>query len=433
MKLRLIALLLFILPFTAQAVPAIQEAHLTNGLRVLLMEAHNVPMVSMQLSMVAGSRFDPEAKGGTASMLATMLTDHTALHAHKAWADRLDAEAIQLGGGVDHDALNLSLTVLKDALHPGLDALAEALLQPGWNKQRFKIIKQDSIAAARKQLEEPGVRAAEAAANLLFADHPYGHRSGGSLASLERIELADLQALYARQLKPASAVLAVSGDITMAELKPLLEERLSQWQGTPTVKLTEIDAPRAVAGSNSDIELPTSQTQLQLLRLGPARSSQEFFPIFVLNHILGGGGFGSRLMEEVREKRGLVYGVYSYFIPLATQGPFVISLQTKGEQAGQAERVVRDLLAEMAAGGISNSQLKASKENLIGSFAQRMDSNRERVGLIAMIGLYGLPLDYLSRWTERVDAVTLKQVKAEAARYLEPAQWNRVRVGANLK
>jgi len=145
--------------------------------------------------------------------------------------------------------------------------------------------------------------------------------------------------------------------------------------------------------------------------------------------MLGGGGFGSRLMEEVREQRGLVYGVYSYFIPLAVPGPFVISLQTRADQAGEAEVVVREVMAAMASGKISRKQMDASKENLIGSFAQRMDSNRERVGLISMIGLYHLPLDYLVRWTERVKKVSLKQVKVAAALYLQPQQWNRVRVG----
>jgi len=168
---------------------------------------------------------------------------------------------------------------------------------------------------------------------------------------------------------------------------------------------------------------------VQLLRQGSARGDAYFFPVVVLNHILGGGGFGSRLMEEVREKRGLVYGVYSYFVPLAVPGPFVISLQTRADQAGAAEAVVRTVMADMAAGKISAKQFKASKENLIGSFAQRMDSNRERVGLMAMIGMYHLPLDYLSRWTERVQHVTLAQVKQQAAHYLDPAQWNRVRVG----
>ncbi len=431
----LITLMVFL--FTAitqaQAIPPIQQAQLKNGLRVLLMEAHNVPMVSMKLSLPGGSRFDANIgknrKGGTASLLADMISDHTARHAHPVWDDLLDADAIKLGAGAGRDDFSLALTVLKDALKPGLDAFSEALLQPGWDKKRFAILKQDAIAAAQKAQEEPGVRAAQAAAALLFPQHPYGHRPGGTMASLKRINLGDLKSLYVAQFKPSGAVLAVSGDITMAELLPLLKVRLGGWQGKPAKGLMDISQPAIVAGKQADVALPTTQMLVQLLRLGPPRSDADFFPAFVLNHILGGGGFASRLMQEVREDRGLVYGVYSYFQPLAAPGPFVITLQTKADQAKQAEAVVRHVLADMAAGHISSKQLKASKENLTGSFAQRMDSNRERVGLISMIGLYHLPLDYLSRWQERVQAVTLAQVKAQAARYLKPEQWNRVRVG----
>jgi len=413
----------------AQAVPPIQQAQLENGVRVLLMEAHNVPMVAMKLDMPAGSRFDATGKGGTASLMAAMLGDHTARHAHTVWADLLDADAIKLGAGAGRDDFGISLTVLKDALKPGLDAFAEALLQPGWDKKRFAILKHDSIAAAQKAQEEPGVRAAEASAELLFAKHPYGHRPGGTMKSLARIELTDLKDLYQRQIKPSGAVLAVSGDITMAELLPLLNARFSGWKGKAARGLMDIASAKTVAGKSQDVALPTSQMLVQLIRQGPARSDEDFFPVFVLNHILGGGGFGSRLMEEVREKRGLVYGVYSYFQPLAVPGPFVITLQTKASQAKKAETVVRDVLTSMAAGKITAKQMIASKDNLIGGFAQRMDSNRERVGLISMIGLYNLPLDYLSRWIARVQAVTLDQVKAQAAKYLKSEQWNRVRVG----
>jgi len=298
--------------------------------------------------------------------------------------------------------------------------------------ESFTILKQDSIASAQKAQEEPGARASQAAAQLLFGDHPYGHRPGGSLQSLPHIELADLKALYQAQIKPQGAVLAVSGDITLAELVPLLEARLANWQGKPVQGMNDISPPAAVAGKQVDVKLPTTQTLVQLLRLGPARSDANFFPAFVLNHMLGGGGFASRLMEEVREKRGLAYGVYSYFVPLAAPGAFAITLQTRADQAEQAEVVVRSLLTEMAAGKITEKQLQASKAFLVGSFAQRMDSNRERVGLLAMIGIYDLPLDYLSVWTERVEAVTLEQLRGQAALYLEPATWNRVRVGADL-
>jgi len=429
MKRLSILLGLLLISHTAWAVPPIQEARLDNGLRVLLMEAHQVPMVAMQLNVVAGSRFDPEGREGTAMMLASMLTDHTAKHTHEAWNRLLDQDAIKLGSDVDVDRLSLSLTVLREALESGLDAFAEALLQPGWSRKRFASLQQDVIAAARKAKEEPGVVASEASRALLFGTHPYGHRAEGTPASLKQVGLKDLQRLYRRQVKPAGAVLAVSGDITMQELLALLKPRLGAWQGTPEKALYAIESPATVKGQRKDVAMHTTQTLVQLVRLGPARNAQDFFPTFVLNHMLGGGGFGSKLMEEVREKRGLVYGVYSYFAPLATHGPFVITLQTRADQADEASRVVRQTMQAMAEGHISRKDLKATRANLVGSFAQRMDSNRERVGLMSMIGLYDLPLDYLQQWTGSVQAVSLQDIKKEAARWLTPESWNEGRVG----
>jgi len=411
------------------AVPAIQSAQMNNGLKILLIEAHNVPMVSMQLSMPAGSRFDQQEKAGTANMLATLLSDHTAKHDDKAWAEWLDSEALRLGASASRDTLSLSLTVVKESLPVGLAAFSEALLQPGWHKKRFLSLREDSIAAAIKEQETPGSQAAQATAKLLYGIHGYGHTTNGSAKSLANIQLHDLQTLYNNQVRPVGSVLAVSGDITMQEILTLLKPMLKNWQGKPKVAALDIQEAKPVKGQSSYVSIPTSQALVQLSRIGIARSNDDFFSLFVMNHLLGGGGFGSKLMEEVREKRGLVYGVYSYFIPLAASGPFVITLQTRAQQAEQATQVVHNVMQSMANGNITKQQLKATKSNLIGSFAQRMDSNRERVGLLSMIGFYQMPLNYLQAWTAHVEAVTLADVKRMSKIYLQTNDWNIIEVG----
>ncbi|MDQ6975215.1 MAG: insulinase family protein, partial [Mariprofundaceae bacterium] len=201
-------------PLLVQAQTAIQEAKLSNGIHVLLMEAHNVPMVAMQLLLPSGSRFDPKGKGGTAALMASMLTDHTKIHDHKAWAAWLDSEAVSLGAGVSRDALIYSTTVLSEALPLGLDMLAESLLQPAWDAKRFVILQQDAIAGATKAMETSGYRASIYTSAILYGEHAYGHRPGGTLESLAKITLNDLKKLYAKQFKPAGVTLAVSGDIT---------------------------------------------------------------------------------------------------------------------------------------------------------------------------------------------------------------------------
>jgi zinc protease len=422
-------LCLCLLASTATASTTIEEARLDNGLRILLTEAHNVPMVSMQLVLPAGSRFDPAQKGGVATLLAEMLGDHSAKHDHDAWSRWLDREAAHLGSGASKDTMALSLTVLREALPQGLDMLSEALLQPGWQAKRLSILQQDAIAAANKALEEPRERAAEYTAGALYGSHPYGHRASGSIASLKRITMTDLQQLYDAQCKPQGSVLAVSGDITMKELVPLLQARLQGWQGAPATAAMTIEPVKPQAIHDEHIAMTTTQMLVQFSRLGIARSNVDFFPVLVLNHLLGGSGFGSILMEEVREKRGMVYGVYSYVIPMLAQGPFMITLQTRADQADKAIAVVKEQLQTMADGHIDADRLNKTKGNLIGGFAQRMDSNRERVGLIAMIGFYHLPLDYLQRWTKQIESVTLADVKRTAEHYLPPEQWNIVQLG----
>jgi len=423
------SLILFSFMGVTYAVPNIQTAQLDNGLKILLIEAHNVPMVSMQLTMPAGSRFDGQEKAGTASMLATVLSDHTAKHDDKAWAEWLDSEALRLGASASRDTLSLSLTVVKESLAVGLDAFSEALLQPGWHKKRFLSLREDNIAAAIKSQETPGTQAAQATAKLLYGTHGYGHTTSGTAKSLPHIQLNDLKTLYMNQVRPVGSVLAVSGDITMQEILTLLTPHLKHWYGKPKVPALSIKQPSLVEGQSFHVTIPTSQALVQLSRLGIARSSTDFFPLFVMNHLLGGGGFGSKLMEEVREKRGLVYGIYSYFIPLASPGPLVITLQTRAEQAEKATQVVHDVMQSMVDGKINKKQLKATKSNLIGSFAQRMDSNRERVGLLSMIGFYQMPLDYLQRWTAHIESVTLADVKHMSTIYLQVNDWNIIEVG----
>jgi len=416
-------------PAPAMATPAIQEARLANGLRILLIEAHNVPMVAMRLSLPAGSRFDPAGHDGAASLLAATLTDHTAKHGHAAWADRLDAQAIRLSSGSSRDALSISLLTLKETLPGALDDLAEAALAPGWDGKRFAQMRDDAVAAARKSLEQPEVRAGAAAVAMVYAQHPYGHRPAGSVAGLAHVTMADMQAIYDAQCRPGGAVLAVSGDVTMAELKPMLAARFGRWHGKPNQPLYGIAAATAAVPGQAHIAMPTRQMTVMLIRQGIGRRSADLFPLLVMNHILGGGGFASRLMNEVREKRGLVYGIYSYFEPLAVPGPFVINLQTRADQAGEAVAVTRRVMQRMQQGHISAAELAAAKDNLAGSFAQRIDENHKRVALMSMIGLYGLPLDYLQVWTSKIDSVSLADVKRVAAAYLDPAAWSLVEVG----
>ncbi|HIP06493.1 MAG TPA: insulinase family protein [Mariprofundaceae bacterium] len=429
MRILLIVCSLFVLSVQAFSAPKVQQHVLDNGLNILLIEAHHVPMVAMKLVMPAGSRFDAENKGGSASLLASMLMDHTAKHDYQTWAAKLDETSIRLGAGVDKDALSLSLTVLKEMVDEGVGAMAQALLQPGWNQKRFDFIQQNTISGLTKAQEDAGTFAALAKGELLFPNHVYGHPASGTLDSVQNIHLKDLKQLYQQQVKPGGATLAISGDITMKEVILLMETHLGKWQGKPKVSLSNIAKPQPSEKQKIHHEMDKHQMLIEWVRLGPSRHNEGYISMMVLNHMLGGGGFGSLLMEEIREKRGLTYGVYSYFQPYETSGAYVIRLQTRADQADAAETVIQQVLQSLADGGITQDMLDKSKTNLMGGFAQRMDSNRERVGLLAMMGLYHRPLDYLENWTKSVESVTLAGVRRGAKVYFQPESWKQVWVG----
>jgi len=425
-------LFIICLVFSSQVVAgeSVQQHSLDNGLKILLIEAHNVPMVAMKLVVPAGSRFDAKGKGGSAAMLSGLLMDHTSQHNYQDWAMKLDDAAIRLGADVNQDSMSFSLTVLKEAMDEGVQALAEALLMPGWSQSRFDFLQQNAISAVTKAQEEATTHAVEATGKLLFSEHPYGHAVSGNLVTLPNLKLNDLKNLYQAQIKPMGATLAVSGDITMPELMTLLDQYLGVWQGSAKQAFEDIVLPKASGKSEQVIVLKDKhQALVQWVRLGLSRHDEDYMAALVLNHMLGGGGFGSRLMEEIREKRGLVYGVYSWFQPLETVGAFIIRLQTKADQAAEAEQVLAEVLQSLADGEFNQQDLDKSKTNLMGGFAQRMDSNRERAGLLAMMGLYHRPLNYLENWTKSVESVTLADVKRLAKQYLQPRDWKRVVVG----
>lgn len=427
-KLTLMAVLL-LSAGQAFAVSQVQQHTMENGLNILLIQADHVPMVAMKLVMPAGSRFDGKGRGGASSLLSTQLMDHTKKYDYQAWAAKLDDASIRLGANVDQDAMSMSLIVLKEAVAEGVDAMAQALLQPGWDKKRFDFLKKNAVSSMIKAQEEATTFATLATAELLFPEQPYGHPVSGTLDSLKAMQLSDLKSVYVRQVKPEGSTLAVSGNITMDEVITLAQTYFGQWQGKPQQLLSDIKQPSPSTKQSIHHVMDKHQTLVEWVRLGPSRHDKDYPSLLVLNHMLGGGGFGSRLMEEIREKRGLVYGVYSWFQPLETSGAYVIRLQTRADQAQEAEVVLRKVLKALSEGGITQEMLDKSKTNLMGGFAQRMDSNRERVGLLGMMGLYHRPLDYLQNWTKSVKSVTLADVRRDAKIYLPPDSWKQIWVG----
>jgi zinc protease len=262
----------------------------------------------------------------------------------------------------------------------------------------------------------------------VYGSHPYGFET--TPESLARISVADMQALYARSILPCRAKVSVVGAVGRDQADTLVQQLLARLPQTACAPLPSVGEVQPLArASDQRIPFDAAQAQVYIGQPGFKRNDPDFFPLVVGNYILGGGGFVSRLTTEVRERRGLTYGVSSDFSPGLHAGAFTVALQTRPDQANEAVQVVRKVVADFVAAGPTEVELEAAKSNLIGGFALRIDSNRKLLGNVANIAWNGLPLDYLDTWTQQVARVSSADIRRAFARVLQPAVMATVVVG----
>ncbi len=427
---------LFCLQMAHAGLP-IQHWTQPNGARVWLVESPAIPMVDVQIDFDAGGRRDPAQQAGLAAVMAGMLSKgvgargtDAALDENQlgeAWADL----GASFGAGAGGDRMSLSLRSLTepDLLERAVALAARQIAEPSfpdavWVRERL-------AASIREANTRPATIAGRAFGQGVYGSHPYGYEM--TEATLARIAVGDLRALHARMILPCRAKVSIVGALTRAQADALVTRLLGRLPAGDAAACAPLPAVGEVAPLQAAQErrLPFDSAQAHVLigQPGYKRDDPDYFALLVGNYTLGGGGFVSRLTQEVREKRGLSYSVYSYFAPGLHAGAFTIGLQTRPDQAEQAVQVSRDVLAAFLAEGPTPEELKAAKDNLIGGFALRLDSNRKLLDNVANIAWYGLPLDYLDTWTKQVEKVTAADVRAAFARKLQPDRMVTVVVG----
>ena len=425
----------------AAALAAIPIIHWTqpSGTRIYLVESPAIQMVDVKIDFDAGARRDPADKAGLASVTASQATlgvravkDQPALDENglgEAWADL----GASFGGNATSDRMSFSFRSLTfpDIL-PKVTALAARQLgEPSFAQDIWERNRQRLVASIKEANTQPATLANRAFATAVYGTHPYGFDVNET--TLGKITVDDMKALYARAVLPCRAVVSIVGAVTRAQADAMVTELMSRtpaanpsactaWPSVPEV------APLAQA-KDERIAFDSAQAHVLIGQPGYKRDDPDFFALTIGNHILGGGDFVSRLTEEVREKRGLTYSVYSYFSPALHAGAFTIGLQTRPDQASQALQLSRDVLAKFVANGPTAAELKATKSNLIGGFALRIDTNAKLLDNVSNIAWNKLPLDYLDTWTKAVEKITLADVKAAFARKLQPANMVTVVVG----
>lgn len=417
----------------AEAAPEIQAWNTESGAQVLFVPSPELPMIDVQVVFDAGSARDGE-RSGLASMTSAMLTQGAADWDADAIAERLDTVGASLSASADRDMTTVSLRALtrQPAMETALDTLSAILSAPRFDDADLERLRRNQLIALRQDEESPRTVGQKAFFRQIYGGHPYGADPSGTADTVTAISRKDLIDFHRRHYTGANALVAIVGALDRPQAEALANRITAGLSaGEPLAPLPAVSALDAAVLER--ISFPSSQTTVLAGQPGMQRGDPDYFVLYVGNHILGGSGLVSLLMEEIREKRGLSYSTYSYFVPLAQPGPFLMGLQTKNDQAGQAQEVMLDTLRRFIAAGPTEAELTAAKKNITGGFPLRIASNSDIVGYLAMIGFYGLPLDYLDRFTDRIEAVTVEQIKDAFSRRLNPDQLAIVVVGGDAK
>ena len=426
----LVVLVSSLIAFSSEAAVKIKHWQTASGSDVYFVENHDLPIIDMALNFPAGSARDTVATSGVAGVTKYMMTLGAAGMNEEVITNKFADIGAILGGELDADRASFKLRTLTSEQAKALETFNQILHKPDFPQTVLDREKVRIIAGINESATMPESISSKAFMKALYGAHPYSLDESGEVESITAMKRDDLVAFYQQYYSAKSAVIALIGDMTEAQARAIAESTSSGLPQTPAVaKIAEVAYPSAA--NVQSINHPASQAHILLGYPGIKRGDVDYFPLYVGNYILGGGGFVSRLTEEVREKRGLVYSVYSYFMPLAELGPFQIGLQTKKEQAGEALKLVNETVAKFIKNGVTEPELKAAKDNIIGGFPLRIDSNGKILDYLSIIGFYKLPLTYLDDFNQKVGAVTTAQIKEAFQRRVKPDNFVSVTVGAN--
>ena len=422
----------------AQAALPIQHWLTPQGVRVYFLETHSLPMVDVRVNFDAGSARDGQAHG-LASLTASLL-DQGILPA-PGNGSAVDAQAIaegfenigaNMGASASVDSAGLSLRSLstKDRFESALKLFSTVMSHPSFPEDAFKRERERALLGLKAAEQKPDSVAQRAFYKALYGEHPYAYQPDGEMDTVQSLTLDEVRNFHAKHYVTASMSIVIVGDLNRAQAEATAEQLASSLPKGEA--LPAILAPSELKEAKTiRIPFPASQASILMGQLGMSRSDPDYFSLYVGNHIFGGSGFSSILMEEIREKRGLAYGVYSYLMPMQQPGPFLMGVQTKINQAEQAESLMRENLATFIQKGPTPAQLKHAKSNIIGGFPLRLDSNKDIAGWLSIMAMYQLPLDFLDRYPQAVQATTTESIRKAWQTRIHPDRLLTVIVGGS--
>ncbi len=411
------------------ALPEINTWHTNNGIKVLYVNAPELPIIDIALNFDAGSVRDGDMPG-LSSMMHALMDKGTGKLSADDVASKFEDVGAQFGVSVDLDRSSATLRSLsdKELFDNALDLYINVVTQPSFPKQDFAREKKRLLISLEDSDQRPGSIVSRTFFQALYQQHPYAQPSMGTKESVKNISLKNIKQFHAKHIGSSSAVLAIVGDVSRNQAEAIankIDQALPEGE-----QLSKLTAVQPSLLQSKLIDFPSQQAHVRMGQIGIERGNPDYFNLYVGNHVLGGGGFTSRLIKEVRSNRGLSYSVYSYFLPYQQQGPFMLGLQTRVDQATEAIEVSQKVLAEFIEHGPTQEELTLSKQNIINGFPLRVDSNKDILGYLSLIGYYNLPLTYLNDFRKNIEQVTLDDVKQAFRKHMNLDSFVTVVVGS---
>lgn len=408
--------------------PKIQQLVTPGGVPVWLVESHQIPMISVEVALRAGTAFEPAGQAGIANLTAALLDEGAGDLDSHAFKEAMDGIGMRLGANADMLDVSVNMDTLTEHKDRAFELLGMALREPRFDAEPVARLKQATVSGLKRAEESPGAVAQKAFGPAVFGSHPYARRVSGSLESVPTLTGAMAKAYHAAQFTRKNLVVSVVGDITPEVLLPLVDAAVAGLpQGSGRNVVTA--GPAAPVPGNLHIKKPVPQATVLVGQLGVPRDNPDFWSVLVMNELLGGGVLTSRLFDSVREKNGLAYDVRSMNLPLPYNGSYVLSVQSDNVKVQKALDLMAAEVDRLRTMEPSQQEYDDVMAFLTGSFPLRLDSNAKILGYLTLMQMEGLGPDYLERWTERVRTVTREDILRVAQTYLTPERMTMVVVG----
>lgn len=417
----------FALALPAQAEMQIKEVTSPGGITAWLVEDHNIPFTALEIQFRGGTSLDAPEKRGAVNLMTALIEEGAGEMDSQGFAEARDALAADFSFDAGADSVGVSVRFLTENRDQAVTLLREALVNPRFDQDAVDRVREQVLSILRSDEKDPQAIAGNAFDRLAFGDHTYGSDGNGTPETVAALTRDDIVAAHKGALARDRIYVAAAGDITAEELGPLLDRLLGDLPATGTPLPDR--APWLLPPGVTTIDFPTPQSTVLFGHVGIPREDEDFFAAFILNEAMGGGRFTARLMSEVREKRGLTYGIGSYLIGLDHAEMYLGQFSASNDKVAEAIEVVRAEWARMAAEGLTEQELADTKTYLTGSYPLRFDSNANIANILVGMQMEGMPIDYAVTRNAKIEAVTMDDIRRVAARLYQPDALHFVVVG----